>query len=90
MSSAKQSEPGGVGGGNPIWQSERVRRLILYAVVLLVVFLAGLVPMWIQARERTRERYVAVDLPADTARGFGSDRLRPAGHFTVRGEGWKR
>ena len=59
MSSAKQGEPRRPGNGSSIWQNERVRRLIIYAAVLLVVFLAGLVPMWIRARERTRERDAA-------------------------------
>ncbi len=38
-----------------IWQNERVRRVILYAAVLLGAFLLGLVPMWLAARERGRE-----------------------------------
>ena len=38
-----------------IWQNERVRRVILYAAVLLGAFLLGLVPMWLTARERGRE-----------------------------------
>lgn len=37
------------------WQNERVRRITIYAVALLVVFLLGLVPMWLKARERGRE-----------------------------------
>jgi hypothetical protein len=39
-----------------IWQKERVRRLLLYAAVLLAVFLLGLVPMWLTGRSRARER----------------------------------
>lgn len=58
MSSTKQSEPISR-SGNPIWQNERVRQLILYAAVLLGVFLLGLVPMWMTARERARERDTA-------------------------------
>lgn len=54
MSSARQNDAPSRSGS--IWQSERVRRVILYAAVLLVVFLLGLVPMWMTARERARER----------------------------------
>lgn len=54
MSSARQSDATSRSGS--IWQNERVRRLILYAVVLLVAFLLGLVPMWMTTRERARER----------------------------------
>lgn len=46
-------------GGGSIWQNERVRRLMIYAVVLLVGFLLGFVPMWMSARERARERDTA-------------------------------
>ena len=35
------------------------RRVIIYAAVLLVVFLIGLVPMWLVARERGADRDVA-------------------------------
>ncbi len=35
------------------------RRIIIYAVVLGVVFLLGLVPMWLKARGRAAERDVA-------------------------------
>lgn len=34
----------------------RWRRIGIYAAVLVVVFLLGLVPMWLSARGRTRER----------------------------------
>ncbi len=54
MSSARQSDA--TSRSSSIWQNERVRRVILYAAVLLVVFLLGLVPMWMTARERARER----------------------------------
>src|SRR5689334_5658211 len=33
----------------------RMRRLLIYAAVLLVVFLAGLVPMWWSSRTTARE-----------------------------------
>ena len=59
MTSARESEPTSRSSGNSIWQNERVRRVILYAAVLLGVFLLGLVPMWMTARERARERDAA-------------------------------
>ena len=40
---------------NSIWQ-KHVRRVVLYAVVLLAVFLVGLVPMWLTSRTYARER----------------------------------
>jgi flagellar biosynthesis/type III secretory pathway M-ring protein FliF/YscJ len=57
MSSARQNDA--TSRSSSIWQNERVRRIILYAAVLLVVFLLGLVPMWMTARERARERDTA-------------------------------
>src|SRR5688572_26285251 len=56
MSSAKQSESTSRSSGNSIWQNKRIRRLLPYAAVLLGVFLLGLVPMWMTARSRERER----------------------------------
>ena len=53
MSSARQSDA--TSRSSSIWQNERVRRVILYAAVLLAVFLLGLVPMWMTARTRGRE-----------------------------------
>jgi len=38
-----------------VWQNERVRRITIYAGVLLGVFLLGLVPMWLTARTCGRE-----------------------------------
>src|ERR1043165_1131555 len=40
-------------------QLEKRRRLILYATVLIVVFLVGLVPMWLRSRTYARERDAA-------------------------------
>lgn len=45
--------------GNSIWQNERVRKVVLYAAILLIVFLLGLVPMWMTARSPARERDAA-------------------------------
>src|ERR1043165_7412870 len=59
MSTTNEDEPRGLSSGNSITQNNRVRRLILYAVVLLVVFLAGLVPMWLTSRTHAHERDVA-------------------------------
>ncbi len=54
MSSARQGDA--TSRGSSIWQNERARRVILYAAVLLAAFLLGLVPMWMSARTRARER----------------------------------
>jgi hypothetical protein len=59
MSSANQNDATIRNSGNSIWQNKRVKRLILYAAVLLVVFLAGLVPMWLTSRTCARERDAA-------------------------------
>lgn len=40
------------------WQNH-VRRVFVYASVLLIAFLLGLVPMWMTARSRARERDAA-------------------------------
>ncbi|HEX6718069.1 MAG TPA: hypothetical protein VF088_13210, partial [Pyrinomonadaceae bacterium] len=55
MSSANQNDAMIPNSDNSIWH-KRVRRLILYVVVLLVVFLAGLVPMWLKSRTYAHER----------------------------------
>ncbi|HUE83992.1 MAG TPA: hypothetical protein VMM84_17950 [Pyrinomonadaceae bacterium] len=44
------------GSGNSIWKNERVWRFGIYAAVLIVVFLLGLVPMWMTARSRAHDR----------------------------------
>jgi hypothetical protein len=59
MSSANQNDATIPNSGNSIWQNKRVRRVILYAAVLLVVFLAGLVPMWLKSRTYARDRDAA-------------------------------
>ena len=59
MSSVENDEPVSRGSGNSNSHNDRVRRILLYGAVLLVVFLAGLVPMWMTARERARERDTA-------------------------------
>ena len=53
MSSERQNDD--TSRSSSIWQNERVRRVILYAAVLLGAFLLGLVPMWLMVRERGRE-----------------------------------
>jgi hypothetical protein len=55
MSSANENDAMIPNSGN----STRRNKLILYAVVLLVVFLAGLVPMWLTSRTYARERDAA-------------------------------
>jgi hypothetical protein len=59
MGTINEDEPRGSSSGNSIWQNNTVRRLIIYAAVLLVVFLAGLVPMWWSCRTTARERDAA-------------------------------
>src|ERR1044072_3768225 len=59
MSSPEQNDATIRRSGSSIWQNERVRRSLFYAVALLVVFLLGLVPMWMTARARERERDTA-------------------------------
>lgn len=44
-----------IGGNSPV-QSERLKRILLYAAVALIVFLLGLLPMWLKARQRAQER----------------------------------
>lgn len=39
--------------------SQYVRRILVYALALLIAFLAGLVPMWMKARSHARERDAA-------------------------------
>jgi len=58
MSSANQNDAMISNSGNSGWQN-RGRRLIVYAVVLLIVFLAGLVPMWLKSRTAASERDAA-------------------------------
>lgn len=57
--STNEDEPDRSSSGKSIWQNDRVRRVILYAALLLVVFLAGLVPMWLTSRTYARERDAA-------------------------------
>ena len=59
MSTQKQSEPT-MNEGQSILQNKRVRQVLLYAAVLLFVFLIGLVPMWITSRARAHERDAAL------------------------------
>lgn len=59
MSSENQNEATSLSNGNSTRRNDRGRRLILYAVLLLIVFLAGLVPMWLKSRTYARERDAA-------------------------------
>ena len=59
MSSDKQNEAASTSSGSSIGQNQRVRRLLIYVAVLSVVFLLGLVPMWMTARARESERDAA-------------------------------
>lgn len=62
MSSERQDDATSRGTGSSIWQNERVRRLVLSAAVLLVVFLLGFAPMWMTARDDTITRSRAATL----------------------------
>ncbi|MBA2380357.1 MAG: hypothetical protein H0V76_12355 [Blastocatellia bacterium] len=42
-------------GPNPTWQNPLIKKIAIYGAVLLVVFLLGLVPVWLTARERAAE-----------------------------------
>jgi hypothetical protein len=59
MTSPEPNNAASRSSGGSIWQSARVRRFLVYAAVLLVVFLLGLVPMWMTARGNARERDAA-------------------------------
>ena len=59
MSNAYENEATSESNGNSTRRNNRGRRLIIYAVVLLIVFLAGLVPMWLKSRTQARERDAA-------------------------------
>jgi|ERR1041384_6436519 hypothetical protein len=59
MSSKNEYEPASPSSDNSIRRDNRIRRLLVYAAVLLVVFLAGLVPMWLTSRTNARERDAA-------------------------------
>ncbi|HKR00703.1 MAG TPA: hypothetical protein VJT09_08515 [Pyrinomonadaceae bacterium] len=59
MSDPKRNDEMGQSESGSIWQSERVRRLIRSVLALLIAFLLGLIPMWMIARGRARERDAA-------------------------------
>ena len=59
MSNANQSEPSARSSKNSIWQNKGVKRSIFYAAVLLIVFLAGAVPIWLTSRTNARDRDAA-------------------------------
>lgn len=59
MSSRNEDEPGYSSNDNSTRPNNRVKRLLLYAALLLVVFLVGLVPMWLKSRTNARERDAA-------------------------------
>jgi hypothetical protein len=59
MGTASEDAPTVSSGDNSIRRNDRVRRLILYAALLLIAFVAGLVPMWLKSRTYARERDAA-------------------------------
>jgi len=59
MSSERPDEPATVHRENPIPAEDRLKRVLVYALILLIVFLLGFGPMWMTARWRARERDAA-------------------------------
>lgn len=57
MSSESQEDMTSRGGS--VRQNNPVKRVIIYAAILLGAFLLGFVPMWMRANERARERDTA-------------------------------
>jgi len=58
MTSGNQNDAMISNSSNSGWQ-DRGRRLIVYVAVLLIVFLAGFVPMWLKSRTTASERDAA-------------------------------
>lgn len=50
------TEPTNSSSRSSILQNALVKRVMLYAAVLLFVFLLGFIPMWLTARSRAQER----------------------------------
>lgn len=59
MNSEVKREPATTSRDASFLADPRLKRLIIYAAVLLIVFLLGLVPMWLNSRARTYERDAA-------------------------------
>lgn len=48
-----------VGGRSRVWNFPPWKRVGLYVVLIVGIFLAGLIPMWLKARENANQRDVA-------------------------------
>lgn len=59
MNNDTKREPVSTSRNASFLQDPLVRRIAIYAAVLLIVFLIGLVPMWLRSRARTQERDAA-------------------------------
>jgi hypothetical protein len=59
MNGGEQHEPTRVGDQSRPRSDSRLKRFAIYGLVLLIVFLAGFVPMWTSARSRMHERDAA-------------------------------
>ena len=59
MSSEEQDQSTSRHSGTSVRQNPFVRRIIVYALIVLIAFLAGFVPMWMRARSYARERDAA-------------------------------
>jgi flagellar biosynthesis/type III secretory pathway M-ring protein FliF/YscJ len=83
MNTTNEDEP----RNSSIRRNNFVRRLILFAAVLLVVFLAGLLPMWWKSRTYAREREAAQARRAEyePARQAASDFFTNLGTEVARG-----
>ena len=59
MNGEEQNGPTRVGDLPRPGTDSRLKRFAIYGLVLLIVFLAGFIPMWTSARSRTHERDAA-------------------------------
>jgi len=56
MSSERQDEPTTLANETTTRSDDSVKRVAIYALILLITFLLGFGPMWMAARSRARER----------------------------------
>ncbi len=59
MSSERPDEPANLRRDDSIPRDDRVKRILIYSLILLIVFLLGFGPMWMTTRSRERERNAA-------------------------------
>ena len=60
MSSERQEEPRHIRTGTIAPSQDRLKRIAIYALILIVVFVLGFAPMWMSSRSRARERDTAL------------------------------